>query len=136
MPISDASIKFSMIYRNPLNHPTVLFRRSSILSIGSYENIPCFEDFFLWLKARKSGLVFANIPEPLVSMSRSNVLERRQGLQYFKFETSFVFLAFRRSLLSPLEFFVLLSRAIFRLLPLPSWMLKLLMFWRSRAPDL
>lgn len=60
-------VKF--IWTNPLIHPTVLFRRSAILKIGSYsdktrQRIP--EDYHLWFRACAAGLRFANLPEPLI----------------------------------------------------------------------
>lgn len=58
-----------LIWTNPLIHPTVLFRRSAILKIGSYysktrQRIP--EDYQLWFRACAAGLRFANLPEPLI----------------------------------------------------------------------
>ena len=34
--------------RNPLNHPTVMYRKSHVLSCGNYENCNLFEDYLLW----------------------------------------------------------------------------------------
>jgi len=51
-----------------INHPSVMFKKSKILSIGGYkespEHIP--EDFILWTKALKKGLIIHNLPEILV----------------------------------------------------------------------
>ena len=68
VPISHEAIS-RFIWTNPLIHPTVLFRRSAILKIGSYYNrtrqrIP--EDYHLWFRAAAAGLRFANLPEPLI----------------------------------------------------------------------
>lgn len=131
VPVNDKLIKQSMCYRNPLNHPTVLFRRASIQRIGSYENVLYFEDYFLWLKSRKAGLIFANLPEVLVLMSRSSILERRTGFHYLGCELNFVLLAFWRKLISLNALFILLLRGFLRLLPYPISLLKHLMFWRK-----
>ncbi|MDJ0900169.1 MAG: glycosyltransferase [Xenococcus sp. MO_188.B8] len=58
-----------LIWTNPLIHPTVIFRRSAILKIGSYycktrQRIP--EDYQLWFRACAAGLQFTNLPEPLI----------------------------------------------------------------------
>ncbi len=44
-------IKLLMSLKNPINHPTVMFRRQDILKLDGYpEKIKFFEDYFLWLK--------------------------------------------------------------------------------------
>ena len=68
VPTSHDEIS-QLIWTNPLIHPTVLFRRSAILKIGSYycksrKRIP--EDYQLWFRACAAGLRFANLPEPLL----------------------------------------------------------------------
>ena len=132
VPLSDKSIKSSMCFRNPLNHPTILFRRSSLQKIGSYENVMYFEDYFLWLKARKAGLVFANIPIPLVKMARNSILERRTGYRYFVYEIKFILLSAKRRLITPFDFLTLTSRALIRLFPFNLFLLRFLMTWRKK----
>ncbi|MGK7897388.1 MAG: glycosyltransferase [Xenococcus sp. (in: cyanobacteria)] len=68
VPLNHENIS-RLIWTNPLIHPTVLFRRSAILEIGSYysktrQRIP--EDYQLWFRACAAGLRFANLPEPLI----------------------------------------------------------------------
>ena len=68
VPICHKNIS-RLIWTNPLIHPTVLFRRSAILNIGSYydktrQRIP--EDYHLWFRAAAAGLRFSNLPEPLI----------------------------------------------------------------------
>ena len=68
VPIDHDNI-CQLIWTNPLIHPTVIFRRSAILKIGSYhyktrQRIP--EDYNLWFRACAAGLQFANLPEPLI----------------------------------------------------------------------
>jgi glycosyltransferase involved in cell wall biosynthesis len=56
-----------LIWTCPLIHPTVMFRRSGVLSAGSYS--PAIErrqDFELWFRCLRNGLRFANIPEFLL----------------------------------------------------------------------
>ena len=68
VPLDHENI-YRLIWTNPLIHPTVLFRRSAIIKIGSYycktrQRIP--EDYHLWFRACAAGLQFANLPEPLI----------------------------------------------------------------------
>lgn len=56
-----------VLWSNPLIHPTVMFRRDSILNIGNYSiNSGRRDDYELWFRAAAKGLKFANIPEYLL----------------------------------------------------------------------
>ncbi len=66
-------------FSNPLSHPTVMFKKESILAMGGYllSQYPV-EDFDLWIRVMKSGRI-SNIAEPLLkyrihpnSISKSN----------------------------------------------------------------
>lgn len=131
VPLSDVQIKYRMDQINPMNHPAVAFRKSSVLSIGCYEDVPYFEDYYLWLKARKAGLKFANIGYPLVSMRRSGSLSRRHGLSYALFEFCFA----RKVLHSRLAGFRFVCFSFFRiasrLLPAKMQIFQDLLPWRG-----
>ena len=71
-------------FRNPINHPSVMFRKSDVLSVGSYKHWNLNEDYFLWLRMIQKGYVFRNINEPLVKMRITNeTYLRRGGWKYF-----------------------------------------------------
>lgn len=77
--------------RNPLNHPTVIFRKSSILAVGSYEDVPYFEDYHLWAKLLVSGRKLANLPVVLLSFRTNQFfLDRRTGKTYASKEREFL----------------------------------------------
>lgn len=66
-------------YRNPINHPTVMFRKSLILEAGNYNALfsHC-EDYELWYKIIKSGYPIYNIQESLLLYrTGEDFLERR-----------------------------------------------------------
>jgi len=67
MPYSHDNIK-SAIWACPLIHPTVTFRKERVLLAGNYKHQASRrqEDYELWFRCVKSGLRFANIPEPLI----------------------------------------------------------------------
>ena len=104
-------------YVNPLNHPSVAFRRSSICSIGGYRHMRFFEDYCLWLIARRCGLRFGNLEAPLVCMRRAGLLLRRSGLQYALDEAQFFCFSVKNGLISPLSVFAFALRCISRLMP-------------------
>lgn len=76
--------------RNPMNHPTVMFRKSSVLKAGSYQTCMLLEDYYLWVKMLKMGMVFYNIQESLLYFRLSHdIYKRRGGLKYAITEVKF-----------------------------------------------
>ena len=69
--------------RNPLNHPTVMFRKSDVISCGGYERCDFFEDYLLWAKMIVSGYHLINISDILVETVVSpDYFRRRGGISY------------------------------------------------------
>jgi glycosyltransferase involved in cell wall biosynthesis len=66
-PTDDKTIKeWLLAGRNPIAHPSVVFRRDIVLRTGGYDNTyPIAEDYHLWLKAMP-WYNFANLDEVLV----------------------------------------------------------------------
>ena len=63
VPESNAEIyKFAKL-RDPFNHPTVMFRKSKVLSSGNYGNYRKNQDSDLWIKMLKHEAVCMNLPE-------------------------------------------------------------------------
>ena len=60
-------LKNAFIYKNPLCHPTVVFKKSSIIEIGNYDaSLRYCEDLDLWLRAIRNRLKFFCISKPAV----------------------------------------------------------------------
>lgn len=71
--------------RNPFNHPSIVYKKSTVFAAGGYEKFPLCEDYHLWVKMLRRGATAANIPEPLVFMrTGSGMYNRRGGWKYFK----------------------------------------------------
>lgn len=71
--------------RNPLNHPSVMFRKSAVERAGSYRHFPLFEDWYLWVRMIHNGSRLANIPESLLWFRTSpDTFKRRGGWRYAK----------------------------------------------------
>lgn len=80
--IPEDILKFAKV-RNPLNHMTVVFRKSSVLAAGNYQPFPMFEDYYLWVRMLGNGCLIANLPEYLVKARIGpKTLLRRRGLSY------------------------------------------------------
>ena len=74
-------------YRDPVNHPSVILRKSKILEAGNYQEIFLNEDSYLWARMYSIGAKFANIPEELVYFRvDDNTYKRRGGWKYIKAE--------------------------------------------------
>ena len=72
-----SEIKKHAFFRNPLAHPTVMFRRKSVMKLNCYdEEFSMAEDYELWLRLIKTGHELANLPERLLSY--------RMGDEYYK----------------------------------------------------
>ena len=81
LPADHQAIVRMLPKRNPLNHPTVMFR-SSLFEHGIRyrEDVRLMEDYFLWIDLAAMGCRFANISIPLLNFQRdAKFLLRRSG---------------------------------------------------------
>lgn len=83
--MGEELIRFAK-YRNPTNHPTVMFRKSSILEVGNYNtSFSHCEDYELWYRFIKRGYSLYNIQESLLFFrTGDNFLERRSDIKNIK----------------------------------------------------
>lgn len=75
---SDELIKFSKS-RCPLNHVSVMFKKSKVIAAGNYGHQYFSQDYFLWSRLLMNGAKFANIPEVLVNVRAGTEMIRRRG---------------------------------------------------------
>jgi len=81
---SDEDIKRQMKFRNAFNHPSVMFKKSDVLKVGSYMHWFLNEDYYLWIRMMLNNFIFENIDEPLLKMRTTNdTYLRRGGWKYF-----------------------------------------------------
>jgi glycosyltransferase involved in cell wall biosynthesis len=99
--------------RNPINHPTVVFKKDAVLSVGGYKNYIMFEDYYLWVTMLVKGYKFYNLDESLLYFRFSkNTYCRRTGWKYamagFELEREFFRIGFLKLyelfLYSPVKF--------------------------------
>jgi glycosyltransferase involved in cell wall biosynthesis len=75
--------------RCPLNHMTVMFKKSEVLKAGNYCEWFWNEDYYLWIRMFEAGCKFGNLPEVLVNVRvGKDMYKRRGGLEYFKSEAA------------------------------------------------
>lgn len=71
--------------RNPFNHPCVMYRKSAVEAVKSYQDFYLLEDYYLWLRMLMAGYRGYNIQKPLLHMrAGSDMYKRRAGWKYAK----------------------------------------------------
>ena len=86
-PLSPSNVAHTARRRNPVNHPTAMFKKSHVLESGSYQPCLLFEDYFLWARMLMAGYQIANLPQVLVETHvGSEFFARRGGISYLNHE--------------------------------------------------
>lgn len=120
--IKDAPIenieKF-MKYRDPVNHPSVILKKSKVLEAGNYQEILLNEDSYLWRRMLKKGAIFQNIPESLMYFRVSDdTYKRRGGWKYIKAEWYLQKKYLELEVINKFEFWQnILLKSVIRLIP-------------------
>ncbi|HET8561083.1 MAG TPA: glycosyltransferase [Marmoricola sp.] len=65
-PVGAEEIRRVIRFRDPFNHPTVVYRREAVVAAGGYADLALLEDYLLFTRMVSAGAVPANLPEPLV----------------------------------------------------------------------
>ena len=85
LPETNAEIVEFAKKRNPFNHPCVMYKKSAVEAVGSYQDFYLLEDYYLWLRMLMAGYQGYNIQEPLLHMrAGSDMYLRRAGWKYAK----------------------------------------------------
>lgn len=105
--------------RNPINHMTVMFRKSAVLEAGNYQHAPLYEDYDLWVRMLMKGYKFANVNEILVyARAGDKMYQRRGGLSYARQETVMQYNFYKLGFLSSFQLIEnLILRIPIRLIP-------------------
>ena len=82
-PETNREIREFAKKRNPFNHPCVMYKKSAVEAVGSYQDFYLLEDYYLWLRMLIAGYQGYNIQEPLLYMrAGSGMYKRRSGMKY------------------------------------------------------
>ena len=80
MPRTSGELYKMAKRRNPINHMTVMYRRSVVLEMNGYDiTLPPVEDYDLWIRMLLGGYQIANINEILVHVRIGNGMVDRRG---------------------------------------------------------
>jgi glycosyltransferase involved in cell wall biosynthesis len=110
VPLTNRRIKFLSNFKNPINHPTVVFNKKILFKSLIYEKCERMEDYHLWIRAIKKNIIIRNIPLPLVKSKLNNSFyKRRSSYQILKseYEIYKLLIKFRKA------FFVILTLTFF-----------------------
>lgn len=87
VPHTNKEILEFIKFRNPFNHPTVMFRKQSVLDVGGYPNVRYLQDYYLWTMMFAHGYEGFNFQESLVYMrAGEDMYKRRSGSLYIKIQ--------------------------------------------------
>lgn len=79
VPIQQDTLSKYIKLRNPLNHMTVMFKKSSIIAVGMYPDIKFREDYALWGTLHGNGYKITNLDEVLVFATGGMDMYKRRG---------------------------------------------------------
>jgi len=86
-PIGEDEIRSWSRFHQPFNHPTVVFRRGSVLAAGGYQDLPLLEDYWLYARMIQGGAQVLNLADPLVKYRvGAGAYHRRGGMPMLRSE--------------------------------------------------
>ena len=108
-PLKDFEIKKKLKFRNPINHQSVIFKKKAVLISGNYENLPFFEDYYLWVKMARNNHKFGNLKKILVKVRLDeDFYKRRSGKSYFVNYFKFLRRCLKIKFITSVDFIILI----------------------------
>lgn len=105
LPETSNEIREFAKKRNPFNHPCVMYKKSAVEEVGSYQDFYLLEDYYLWLRMLMAGCQGYNIQEPLLHMrAGSDMYKRRSGIKYAKSQAALFKYMREKKFISAAEF--------------------------------
>ncbi len=106
-------------WRCPINHPTVFFKKSSVLQAGSYQHCLYMEDYHLWIRMYALGMKITSLQEGLYLFKMDvNAQKRRGGRKYLASELEIQSLLLKKHIISLPQYFInIIIRGGARLIP-------------------
>ena len=120
VPLSQKNIIRFCKKRSPFNHPTVVYKKDVVFSVGGYpEHLKKWQDYVLWSKIITKNYKVQNIQETVVKMrTGESLFERRSGWKYMKYEMQAYNYIYKSGLINIYEYVILsIPKIIIRLLP-------------------
>lgn len=120
VPLIHSEIVKRGKFIQPINHVTIMFKKSIYIQADGYQNFMFIEDYDFIYRLVSIGAKFANIPKILVNVRVSDdQYNRRRGLNYFIEELKLQTAMYHSRYISIFIYISnLLIRIFFRLLPI------------------
>ena len=113
-PILNEDIKKFARRRNPFAHPSVMFRKSSVIKCGNYRNVSLCEDYDLWSRMIQCKCKCENVDKAILNMRvNEKFYYRRGGFSYMKKIINFKYTLLQRDFYSISDFLYTVSASIF-----------------------
>ena len=109
-PTSSLTVYFDEISKNlklrcPMNHMTVMFKKSEVDRAGGYQDWYHNEDYYLWIRMYLKNNIFGNLKNSLVKVRIDDkMFLRRAGWKYFKSELGIQKLLLKNKITTVIEF--------------------------------
>jgi len=78
-PLDHDAIARRMRFNNPINHPTVVYRRGLALEVGGYPTMRFMQDYDLFARLLAGGARMTNLEEPLVLFRAGDTMRKRRS---------------------------------------------------------
>ena len=60
MKLNHKDISKQILFRNPINHSSVFFKKKKLIQSGNYKEMFYFEDYYMWFRMMNKGFYFNN----------------------------------------------------------------------------
>ncbi len=105
VPLAQTAIFTFAKSRNPINHMTVMFRKSAVIAAGNYQNDPLYEDYGLWIRMLMNQCSVTNLATVLVyARAGTSMFKRRGGRRYARNEIRFQYHFYKNGFLTFSQF--------------------------------
>lgn len=127
VPLTCEDIRRRAASRNPMNHVTVVMKKSHVLSCGSYCHAPGFEDYHLWVRMLRADRKLANIDHVCCNVRvDSNMYGRRGGWRYFKSSLAMEKFLHQQGFIGPVRLCVNVTVRFLGTVVCPNWLRSIL----------
>ena len=107
VPVEKDLISDFIKWRSPLNHPTVMLNKESLMNVGGYLPYGNLEDYFLWVRMLSQNMKIYNSNDVLVYMRVDDGMYKRRGkLKNIKFFYSLRSFMYKKKLINIKEMFL------------------------------
>lgn len=123
VPSENSKINKYLRTRCPLNHMTVMFKKTKVIAAGNYQDWFWNEDYYLWVRMFEKNCKFGNLDDILVNVRvGQDMYRRRGGLKYFKSEVKLQKYMLDKGIIPPLLYLHnLIIRLVLQVI-IPSWL--------------